>query len=82
MSMAKRKPDPEPIRLWWTTAEVAEAWEVSERTLWRWLDSGRFSEGLDYTRAEGGGGAATRQLCWTDHALPSWVQESTRAEGA
>ena len=65
-------------RAWWTSAEIADAWEISERTLTRWLAAGRFIEGEDYTRSGGGAGTRTGQLLWTPAALPDWVEESDR----
>ena len=57
-------------RWWWTTAEVAEAWEVSERTIYRWLEEGRFTEGRSFHRATPQG---TGAYLWTEVALPDWV---------
>lgn len=63
-------------RAWWTTRELAAEWEVSERTIWRWLAEGRFTEGTDYTRSEGGGGSITGQLLWEPAALPDWAGDA------
>jgi len=60
-------------RAWWTTKELAAEWEVSERTIFRWIAQGRFQEGSDYTRSEGGGGAMIGQLLWEPAALPEWA---------
>jgi len=52
-----------------TTAEVATEWQVSERTVYRWIKEGAFTAGLDYFRATPKG---TGAYLWTDRARPVW----------
>jgi hypothetical protein len=39
----------------WTVIECAEAWGVSDRTVYRWLSTGALVEGKDYDRTPSGG---------------------------
>lgn len=71
--MSKRQTEPPEVlpeqeRWWYTSAEVAEAWTVSERTLYRWLADGRFTPGRDYFRSTPQG---TGPYLWTEQALPA-----------
>lgn len=44
--------------------EVAEAWEVSRRTVYRWISEGRLVEGKDYERTPGGPSGRSSYRLW------------------
>jgi transcriptional antiterminator len=65
MSKTKSKPKPPPGRTDLSVLEIAQAWGVSERTVYRWLEEGeRLVEGEHYQRTPSG-----RYALWTS-ALP------------
>jgi predicted DNA-binding transcriptional regulator YafY len=65
VSRTKSKPKPPPGRTDLTVEEVAAAWGVSVRTVYRWLEIGeRLEEGVHYQRTPSG-----RYALWTS-ALP------------
>jgi len=65
--MGKTKTKPEQA-LWYSTQEVADAWGISVRTVYRWLEEGVWVEGEDFTRSTPYG---TGAYFWAESALPT-----------
>jgi transposase len=63
----------------YTVDEVAEAWEVSRRTIYRWAAEGRLLEGADFERTPGQSPSGRAAYRFWASALPASARRRVKA---